>query len=906
MKRILLTILLFVSGFMCQLKAQQATTMHVCDGFIENKGQIVDQNYTPNKDVKYLLCSPGFNVQLRQNGFSYDTYTDSNSSTDKEISFGPQNKPAKPESFTRHYHRVDINLAGCNTDAQIVGEDKLEAYYNYFTAGTPEGGVSNVHCYGKVIYKNIYPNIDLEFTTRPATGNVPVEYNFIVHPGGNPANIKLAYYGANKVKLDSNKLVVSVAAGSFTENIPSSYLKDTKQAVAVNYVATGKNTFGFSLPDSVIPPLEGGEALIIDPTPCRNWGTYYGGGNEFAWGIALDAADNSYITGATASATNIATAGAYQTVFAGSYDAYVAKLNPTGTALIWGTYYGGAGDDRSYGIALDAANNIFITGYTGSNANIATPGTYQTVYGGNTYDSFVAKFNSTGTALLWGTYYGGSGVDESQGIAIDAADNIFITGYTTSTNQIATAGAYQLVGDATNGDAFVAKFNSTGTSLLWGTFYGGANLEWARGISLDALDNVYIVGYTASPTQIATAGAYQTIFAGGQDAFVAKFNPTGTSLIWGTYYGGTGTENGDAITLDAAGNIYITGSTASLAGIATPGAYLTVGNASGLAFVAKFNPTGTSLIWGTYYGGTLTAFGSCIVLDAADNVYIAGTTQSVAGIASVGAYQTVFGGLIDCFVAKFNPTGTSLLWGTYYGGAKTDQAWAITLDAADNVYVLGFTNSTGGISTPGAYRVGYIGVFSVDAFVVEFGCNPVVLPVSLLSFNADCGNGNVVLSWSTASETNNKYFTIERSSDGINFQAIATIPGAGNSDAEREYTYTDTDPQGGNNYYRLSQTDYDGNSTSYNITTCNANTEEIGNVYPNPTTGKFSVSVNATVSELQIFNALGQKIAISHQPPANGEIQIDLSAEPSGVYILNIIQSDLNKTITKKIVVYPR
>src|SRR6185437_10490853 len=130
--------------------------------------QIVDQNYTPNKDVKYLLCSPGFNVQLRQNGFSYDTYTDSNSSTDKEISFGPQNKPAKPESFTRHYHRVDINLAGCNTDAQIVGEDKLEAYYNYFTAGTPEGGVSNVHCYGKVIYKNIYPNIDLEFTTRPA------------------------------------------------------------------------------------------------------------------------------------------------------------------------------------------------------------------------------------------------------------------------------------------------------------------------------------------------------------------------------------------------------------------------------------------------------------------------------------------------------------------------------------------------------------------------------------------------------------------------------------------------------------------------------------------------------------------------------------------------------------------
>lgn len=226
------------------------------NGFLENKGQIVDQNYSPNPAVKYLLCTPGFNIQLKQTGFSYDTYTDEGIvETDRGANLHLYKDREQHKRYKQNYHRVDIELIGCNPNAEIITEGQSTEYFDYFTPGTPQGGVSFVHQYQVVTYRNIYPNIDLVFFAKV------MEYNFIVHPGGNVSDIKLQYSGANSVTLKNNALVVNVNAGEFTENIPYSYIKDTKEKVNVSYNDNGNGCYGFNVQHST---------FNIGNRPCSN------------------------------------------------------------------------------------------------------------------------------------------------------------------------------------------------------------------------------------------------------------------------------------------------------------------------------------------------------------------------------------------------------------------------------------------------------------------------------------------------------------------------------------------------------------------------------------------------------------------------------------------------------------
>jgi len=714
------------------------------NGFVENKGQVIDQNHEPYPTIKFLLCRPGFNIQLRQTGFSYDTYTDSviddsSFTIYSKKSFGKNQKNLK--RFIRQYHRVDIELVGCNRNAQIIAEEKSTAYFNYLTADAAHGGARDIHYYQRVIYKNIYPHIDLEFCAmqkNPAQISiVPIEYQFIVHPGGNLADIKLTYKGTYKTTLTDNKLILSVTKGDFAESIPNSYLLErvgsskgaNKKPVNVNYISLGNNTFGFSLPNGTALSTD----LIIDPVPDLLWGTYYGGiSPDFveSTGIALDAHDSVYITGWTNNTSNIATVGAYQTIYAGNFNAFVAKFNPSGSSLLWGTYYGGAGGAEAYGIAVDAYDDAYITGATSSTSGIATKGAYQTNYAVAGVDAFVAKFNSTGDSLLWGTYYGGTsgngGGTNGTGIAIDANDNIYITGGTNCTSGIATVGAYE----NTNTNigllsVFIAKFNPAGSSLLWGTYYESNQFVWSNGIVVDASNNCYIAGQTMGDSGITTLGAYQPHYTtsnfGNQDnAFVSKFNSSGSSLLWGTYYGGEYETDANGITIDASDNVYITGGTWSSSGIATAGAYQTTflgkEGSDFNAFVAKLNSSGSSLLWGTYYGGKYNTDATGIVIDSKDNPYITGFTYSTSNIATANAYQTTFG---ETFVAKFNSSVTCLLWGTYYNSSGSDDhPTTIAIDGGKNVYITGITALDSGVATVGAYQSTNNG--SKDVFVAKF------------------------------------------------------------------------------------------------------------------------------------------------------------------------------------------
>ncbi len=668
-------IALFVFAIACNAAKAQATgngtaadpsKYHTSTvGFYENKGQIADQNHKPNPAVKYLLSSHGFDVQLRQTGFSYDTYTDVADESMDATTQIPNSKFQIPKKFTRQYHRVDIELPGCNPNAIITAEGKSDAYYNYLTTGTQEGGVSNVHYYDKVIYKNIYPNIDLEFFTNTKSGT-GVEYNFVVHKGGNPADIKLAYKGANKITLTDNKLVVNVASGDFTENIPSSYIKDNPSAnIKVSYAALGNDVFSFSLPDG-LGALN--SDLVIDPTPNLGWGTFYGGtGADIGQGIAVDASENVYMTGYTASASSIATSGVYQTTYgSGGDDAFLAKFNSSG-AILWATYYGGSAVDIGYSVATDASGNIYMTGYTQSSSGIATSGTYQPALAGSS-DGFLAKFNSSG-AIQWATYFGGSNVDVGESVATDASGNVYMGGYTTSASGIATSGVYQA---ALSGsfDGFLSKFNSSGV-IQWATYYGGGGIEVGTGVATDVSGNVYLAGWTTSASGIATSLAYQTTYGGGNaDGFLSKFNTSGT-IQWATYYGGSANDTICSVATDPSGDVYFTGETASPSGIATSGAYQAALVSTNDAFLSKFNSSG-AIQWGTYYGGSSGGDrGTSVATDALGNVYMGGSTASASGIATTGAFRTTLAGSYDAFLAKFN-NSAARQWGTYYGGTGGD------------------------------------------------------------------------------------------------------------------------------------------------------------------------------------------------------------------------------------------
>ena len=265
----------------------------------------------------------------------------------------------------------------------------------------------------------------------------------------------------------------------------------------------------------------------------------------------------------------------------------------------------------------------------------------------------------------------------------------------------------------------MTKLNATGTALVYSTYLGGTSVENGNGIAVDAAGNAYVTGTTLSTDFPTTPGAYQTASGGGEDAFVTKLNATGTALVYSTYLGGSGSDDGLGIAVDAAGNAYATGQTASTNFPTTTGAYQTTFGGVEDAFVAKLNATGTALVYSTYLGGTGFDIGIGIAVDTAGSAYVTGVTESTDFPTTPGAFQTIYGGGEDAFVTKLNPTGTALVYSTYLGGSGLDGGNGIAVDAAGNAYVTGATGSPDFPTTPGAFQTTYGGGI-YDAFVTKF------------------------------------------------------------------------------------------------------------------------------------------------------------------------------------------
>ena len=343
----------------------------------------------------------------------------------------------------------------------------------------------------------------------------------------------------------------------------------------------------------------------------------------------------------------------------------------------WSTYFGGNDLDYGNNITTDLFGNVYITGNTSSAANISTPGTHQTSLGGGPNDAFLAKFNNSGV-LQWSTYYGGYLDDNAYAVKTDAAGNVYIAGITSSNDSIATPGLHQTVN---NGglDAFVVKFNSSGVRI-WGAYYGGSNADYLSGLAIDASGNVYICGSTQSISSISTPGSFQpNIDTTGSypDAFVAKFSNNG-NFLWGTYFGGNGTDLASDVATDFLGNVIISGFTYSTNNISTPGSFQSNFSGSQDAFVAKFNSAG-NLAWSTYYGGPYNVtYGNGITCGPDGSIYLAGNTNDTSGIATPGSHQPNFGGFFDAYLVKFGMTGNRI-WSTYYGGTANEEPTKVWL-----------------------------------------------------------------------------------------------------------------------------------------------------------------------------------------------------------------------------------
>jgi len=388
---------------------------------------------------------------------------------------------------------------------------------------------------------------------------------------------------------------------------------------------------------------------------------------------------------------------------------------------VWGTYYGGTGNDSSQDCATDDGTNVYFTGYATSGNNIATSGSHQSVITGT--NAFLAKFDSTGIRQ-WATYYG-SGFTLGYSCATDAFGNIFMSGSTNGAAGITSAGAHQTTHGGSD-DAFLVKFNSAGIRQ-WGTLYGGASVDNGKGCATDLLGNVYLSGRTDSNTGISTPAGHQPVFGGNTDGFLVKFNAAGVRQ-WGTYYGDLYLDYGFGCCTDASNNVYLTGVcdwTVS-AVIATVGSHQSTNGgtlAPEDAYLVKFNSAGTRL-WGTYYGGTYNDMGSDVICDASRNVYLTGRTESINGtsIATAGAHQTLNnGGLHDAFLVKFDSTGARQ-WGTYYGGSNDEVGLGSSIHASGNIYITGYTSSPASntiVASTNGPQNGY-GGGAMDGFIAQF------------------------------------------------------------------------------------------------------------------------------------------------------------------------------------------
>jgi Abnormal spindle-like microcephaly-assoc'd, ASPM-SPD-2-Hydin/Beta-propeller repeat len=705
--------------------------------FERNRGQT-------NSTVKFLARGSGYALFLTGNE-AVMSLERSAANSHQQFSAARFSRPGAQQGDVQR-DVLHLRWVGSNPAPRIEGLAREPGRSNYLIGSNPAKWVRNVPSYSRVECHDIYPGIDLFYF-----GNqLELEFDIDLAPGADPGSLRLEITGQNdhpaKVRINSDgALIVQTRAGDVRFMKPVAYQSGGgsgkgKHFLAASYVIGRGGQVGFEV--SGYDPMK---PLVIDPV--LSYSTYLGGTDyNYATGIAVDASGYTYITGHTSS-VDFPISGGVQGVFAGGscdtevntapcFDAFVSKLNPQGTGLIYSTYIGGTGDDEGVRIAVDSSGQAYVAGFTNSlDFPIASPlqgsngggacGT--TAYPTPCYDAFVAKLNASGSNLVYSTYLGGTGDDFASSIAADSNGNAYIGGLTSASDFPVTYGSLRTSYGGGPFDGFVAKINPTGSALVYSTYLGGSQEDHVNGIALDSSGDAFLTGQTNS-ANFPVKGGFQPQYTAAScgtalsntpcfESFVSELNPTGTALIYSSYLGGTAASYGSDITLDSSGAAYVTGWTTSRDFPVTQGAYDTAWAGTNEVFVAKIAPAGGAISYATYLGDVYPDQANAIAVDGSGNAWIAGFTYG-GKFPVVSPLQAASGGFYDAIVSEINPTGSSLLFSTYLGGAGDDAANDLALDSSGSVYVAGDTFSPDFPVSPSAMTTGYTGG-SYDAWIAK-------------------------------------------------------------------------------------------------------------------------------------------------------------------------------------------
>lgn len=584
-----------------------------------------------------------------------------------------------------------LRFDGARSDAEVEGLDPVETVTNYFIGG-PAEHITNVGNYAKVRYRAIYPGIDLLYYRNQRA----LEFDLVVAAGANPDRIAFRLLADGKVSLRGGELHMATPAGELIYRKPVAYqlAGSVRTEVPARYRVMADGSIRFKLGS-----YDKSKALVIDPILSYSSFLY---GHSVA-GVAVDSSGAAYIAGTTTVA-DLPTVGGYRTTLNGTQDAYLVKVDPSGSKLLYASYLGvRRANTSATGVALDSGGNAYVIGQTDSASFPVTTGAYQTTGSGST--SFVTKFNAAGNALVYSTYLNWA---TPRSIRVDASGNAYMTGHAYGLS--ATPGAFQNRGYGPT-PPFVAKLNAAGSAMAYVTYLGGTGTDRATGLAVDAQGNAYLVGVAGS-TDFPTLNAYQAKLRGTSDGFLAKLNATGSALVYSTYLGGSGADSSNAVAVDSQGHAYVAGSSHSNDFPVTAAAFQRfkahadedVSNAT----ITKFSSDGSALQYSSYLGGRwcLTAgVYSCTGLSSQD--IDAGTAVAVdaAGYAYLGGFATsVEFPLVDPihamskqgdewrapFVAKITPKGDRLVYSAVMGvRAQDEQLSGLAVDAKGAVYAVG-------------------------------------------------------------------------------------------------------------------------------------------------------------------------------------------------------------------------
>ncbi len=712
--------------------------------FIENKGQLVDDAGMTHPEILFYFSSGKMTTYFSRNSVKYSFTIIPEGKLNLKM-FLKTNARDLPKDIELQNQTLMMNMLNTSTDFEFNGIEETGETLNYYYAHCPNG-ITGVRTFAKIVYKNIYPKIDLVFYAQGKQSGF--KYDYIVHPGGNPKLIRFNYNSENNLKIDIDKhLTLSNDMSMLREDMPFTYqlTKDTKDTVRSAFKEYN-NGIGYSLGN-----YNKSKTLIIDPV--INWATYFGGSDgDHINGLEIDNQTNVIVSGFTLSKNFPVTT---STAYKGAYDIFIAKFDYNGKRL-WSTYYGGLLTDYAEGLSLDYANKIYVTGFTWDKNFPVSSNCFQSTFKGGQNDGFLLKFTKDGVRE-WATYIGGERDEHLYGVTVDQQFNVTVAGW--SNSRLYPNDSVSLTPKSSFEDAVVTSFNADGT-FRWSRFFAGDSIDVAQGI-VTAQNNDYIItGYTNSLGFEVTPNAYQSYSGGSYEAFYARLSIAG-NLIYSTYFGGNGNDYATAISIDKSDNCYVGGYTMSKNFPIVSKAYQSVYSGNTDGFMAKFNPNGL-VNWSSYFGGSEEDYVNGINSDRNGNVLLTGQSSSPNFPTTINAYQKIKKGNTDAYAAKFSSDLKLPYWVTFYGGAAEDGGFNIAADYYMSVYISGETTSADFPVTPGSFQTKHGGFY--DGFIFKHCASS---PYANIKVNGktilcqgdftelDAGSGNLFYEWSTG-ETSQK------------------------------------------------------------------------------------------------------------------------------------------------------